>query len=601
MNMNICKMNITSSLPVRVRPTLNRGKRETRVNVKANIGNSSIPYIDFGTLSRDIKDDKVEKMIYNKNTSDTLVTIDDQTYSSKVVLTEGVLSDITDHNVKLYIDDTKPPDYTVFFSLMIPIVFYVVFLAISRRSGGAGGMPSFMQQKNDFEIEETDITFDDVAGIDAIRNEVSELVSFVKTPDAFTESGAKIPKGCLLSGPPGTGKTLLAKAIAGEADVPFLACSASQFVEVFVGVGASRIRSIFEKARSVSPCILFIDEIDAIGKKRGGSIASSGGNDEREQTLNQLLTEMDGFNENSGVIVIAATNRREILDDALTRPGRFDRNIELPLPDIKGREKILRVHAKNKELDDDVVLKNIAKKTAGQSGAQLENIMNEAAIMAARNSRTMIKKEDIDEAYDKMTIGLPTGRVYTEEQMKRVAYHEAGHAIVGILSNDFDDIEKVSILPRGSAGGVTVFVPDENAIDGWYTKSYLLKKIRVGLGGHAAEELIYGSDEITNGAVSDFELVTNIATTMVKRFGFSDVGKFSISDDASQDTKMLVDKAVRDIVTREYNDVKFMLEKYRKSLDTMSELLVTHETIDGTDAIKILHRLDDNDIKLLME
>lgn len=592
--MNICNKTISTRLPVRVRTPY-----RVRKLIVAKLGNTPIPYIDFGTLSRDIKEDKVEKMIYNRNTSDALVTIDDQTYSSKIVLTEGVLSDVTDHNVKLYIDDTKMPDYTAFFTLMIPIVFYIVFLAISRRTGGAG--PSFMQQKNDFKIEETDITFDDVAGIDAIRNEVSELVSFVKTPEAFTNSGAKIPKGCLLSGPPGTGKTLLAKAIAGEAGVPFLACSASQFVEVFVGVGASRIRGIFEKARSASPCILFIDEIDAIGKKRGGSIASSGGNDEREQTLNQLLTEMDGFNKNSGVIVIAATNRREILDDALIRPGRFDRNIELPLPDVNGREKILRVHTKNKALDDDVILKNIARKTAGQSGAQLENIMNEAAIMAARNSRTIIRNEDIEEAYDKMTIGLPTGRVYTEEQMKRVAYHEAGHAIIGILSNDFDDVDKISILPRGSAGGVTVFVPDENAIDGWYTKSYLLKKIRVGLGGHAAEEIMFGSDEITNGAVSDFELVTNIATTMVKRFGFSDVGKFAVADDSSQDTKRLVDQEVRKIIANEYKNVSFTLRKYGKSLDILSNLLITHETIDGDEAMKALHRLDDNDIKSLMQ
>ena len=590
MNIVIGRMNI------RPLSAMNKEYRH-RNRVRVKLGNSEIPYIDFGTLSRDIKVDKVDKIVYNKNTSDALVTIDNQTYSSKIVLSEGVLSDITEHNVKLYIDDT---DYTAFFTLMIPIVFYIVFLSISRRTGGAGGMP-FMQQNNDFKIEKTDITFDDVAGIDAIRDEVYEIVSFVKTPEAFTDSGAKIPKGCLLSGPPGTGKTLLAKAIAGEADVPFLACSASQFVEVFVGVGASRIRSLFEKARSVSPCILFIDEIDAIGKKRGGSIASSGGNDEREQTLNQLLTEMDGFNENSGVIVIAATNRVEILDDALTRPGRFDRNIELPLPDIKGREKILRVHTKNKVFDDEVVLKNIAKKTAGQSGAQLENIMNEAAIMAARNGRTVINKKDTDEAYDKMTIGLPTGRVYTDVQRKRIAYHEAGHAIIGILSNDFDEIDKVSILPRGSAGGVTIFVPDENSVDGWYTKSYLLKKIRVGLGGHAAEEILFGSDEVTTGAVSDFELVTNIATTMVKRFGFSDVGKFAIGDDSSQYTKRCVDEEVRKIISNEYKNVMFTLEKYGKSLDIVSELLITHETIDGTTAIKALHRLDDNDIKSLMQ
>ena len=586
---------MNSICPIRIVTT------RPRTRVRAKVGNSPIPYIDYGTLSRNIREDKVDSMIFNKNTSDALVTMDDETYTSKVVLSESILSDITTHDVKLFIDDTKPPDYTIFFSLMFPIVLYVVFLAINRRTGGAGGMPAFMQQKNDFEIEETDVSFDDVAGIDAIRREVSELVSFVKTPEAFTESGAKIPKGCLLSGPPGTGKTLLAKAIAGEADVPFLACSASQFVEVFVGVGASRIRSIFEKARSASPCILFIDEIDAIGKKRGGSIASSGGNDEREQTLNQLLTEMDGFNENSGVIVIAATNRREILDDALTRPGRFDRNIELPLPDINGREKILSVHTKNKVLDEDVSLSGVAQKTAGQSGAQLENIMNEAAILAARNSRTNITKADIDEAYDKMTIGLPTGRVYTKEQIERVSYHEAGHAIIGILSNDFDDIDKVSVLPRGSAGGVTVFVPDENAIDGWYTKAYLLKKIRVGLGGHAAEEIVYGVDNVTNGAVSDFELVANIATTMVKRFGFSNVGKFAVPDDVSQETKMLVDQAVRDIIEQEYKSVKFTLEKYRKSLDTMSALLVEHETIDGTKARNILQRMDDNDIKLLMQ
>lgn len=569
-----------------------------RVVARARVGP---PYIDFGSLSRDIKDDKVDSMIYNKNTNDALVTIDDQTYASKIVLSEGVLSDITEHNVKLYIDDAKPFDLSIFLSLMIPVAFYAVFLAMNRRAGGAGGMPQFMQQKNDFQVERTDVSFDDVAGIDAIRNEVSELVSFVKTPEAFTESGAKIPKGCLLSGPPGTGKTLLAKAIAGEAGVPFLACSASQFVEVFVGIGASRVRGIFESARKAAPCILFIDEIDAIGKKRGGSIASSGGNDEREQTLNQLLTEMDGFNENSGIIVIAATNRRDILDDALTRPGRFDRNIELPLPDVKGREKILQVHTKNKTLGPDVVLKSIAKKTAGQSGAQLENIMNEAAIMAARDGRTTIARKDVDEAYDKITIGLPTGRVYTEEQMKRVAIHEAGHAIMGMLSDDFDDIEKVSILPRGSAGGVTVFVPDENAIDGWYTKSYLLKKIRVGLGGHAAEELVYGSDEITNGAVSDFELVSNIATTMVKRFGFSDVGKFAIADDASQDTKAMVDRTVRTIVHEEYARVMHTLGQYRRSLDILADLLMHRETIDGADAVKILHRLDDNDIKLLMD
>jgi len=259
------------------------------------------------------------------------------------------------------------------------------------------------------------------------------------------------------------------------------------------------------------------------------------------------------------------------------------------------------VHTKNKVLDEDVSIRGIAKKTAGQSGAQLENIMNEAAILAARSSRTNITKADVDEAYDKMTIGLPTGRVYTKEQLERVSYHEAGHAIMGILSNDFDDIEKVSVLPRGSAGGVTVFVPDENAIDGWYTKAYLLKKIRVGLGGHAAEEIVYGVDNVTNGAVSDFELVANIATTMVKRFGFSDVGKFAVPNDASQETKTLVDQAVRDIIEREYRHVKFTLEKYRKSLDMMSELLVKHETIDGTKAKKILHRLDDNDIKLLMQ
>lgn len=546
------------------------------------------PQIDFGTLSRNIRSHKVDTIVYNRNSGNALVTMNGNAYSSKMIMTEGALDDIVHHNVRLFVDDSKPPDFGVFLSLLIPIALYFAFFNMvmrNRLGGGEGGdVPQFMKQDTTFKIEEDlGVTFEDVAGVDTIRDEVAELVSFVERPGAFHASGATIPRGCLLSGKPGTGKTLLAKAIAAEAGVPFLAYSASQFVEVFVGVGALRVRSLFEAARKAAPCILFIDEIDAIGKKRSGATPGSGGNDEREQTLNQLLTEMDGFHENEGIVVLAATNRLEILDSALTRPGRFDRTIALPLPDVTGRLKILDVHAKNKTVENEEQLKRLAQKTAGWSGAQLQNVMNEAAILAARHGRKVIEEGDIDEAFDKVTIGLPSGTTYSLGQKRRVAYHEAGHAVVGVLCHDFDHIDKVTILPRGNTGGVTMFIPQADQVDGWYTRQYLQNRIRVALAGHAAEELMFGEKRVSNGAVSDLQVVTHTAKIMVEQFGFSDGGKAVVAQDASDASKSLADRRVRKLVDEEYAKVMELLTKYRRVLERVADKLVEKETLTGVE------------------
>jgi cell division protease FtsH len=568
--------NVISRTP-RVAPSLrnvkDRGKKVVRARAPS-------PYIDFGTLVRDVENDRIYSVVVDRaNTVASIVGKDEESYTSRVILSDSFLDTMVKHDVKVFVNDSSF-DYSLLI-MFFPVIFYFIVAGFLRNQGMGGMGPGNLidGKKRDFEIiDDLDITFNDVAGIDTIRDEVSEVVEFVKNPQKFDVSGAKVPRGCLLVGKPGTGKTLIAKAIASEADVPFLATSASQFVELFVGMGAARIRKMFSRARENAPCILFIDEIDAIGKKRSGNISIAGGNDEREQTLNQLLTEMDGFENNSGVIVIAATNRREILDDALTRPGRFDRVIALPLPDVDGREKILEVHSKNKTLSKDVMLRDVARVTAGQSGAELQNIMNEAAIYAARSNRRDISNEDINAAFEKTLLGLPSGQKYTDEQRRTVAYHEAGHALVGMIVGD-DDVGKISIVPRSSSGGVTVFVPDENAVDGWYTKSYLENKIKIGLGGHAAEDLV--NDDVTTGALSDFEQVTNIARNMVTKFGLSDIGKVFINDAASDNTKMFVDKEIRKIVKTEYDAVIQLLSKHRTKLDALADMLVKDGEVDG--------------------
>lgn len=555
------------------------------------------PKIDYGTFVRKVE--KNEVLSVNIKPGDNTVTLYDKSegkYKSNIILSEELLDDMVNHDVKIFIENQDTPVNLFPLFTLIPLAVY--FLFMSSRSNNPIGQLNPMNNKLEFNKEiKTNVTFDDVAGVDEVKEEVKEIIDFLKQPSKFTSSGAKIPKGCILYGSPGTGKTLLAKAIAGEADVPFLACSASQFIELFVGLGAKRIRTIFENARKEAPCILFIDEIDAIGKKRGNNFAASGGNDEREQTLNQLLTEMDGFEDNSGVIVIAATNRVDILDDALVRPGRFDRKIALPLPDVNGREQILKVHAQNKNIDN-VDIRNIAKKTTGRSGAELENIMNEAAINAARYDRTTITNEDVNEAYEKQLIGIKKKMSYTTDQKITVAYHEAGHALIGYILKDFDTIEKVTIIPRGGSGGVTLFVPDENTIEGWYTKEYLEHKIMTGLGGHAAEELIYGKQKVTTGAVSDFQQVSNIASAMVKQYGFSDIiGKISL-DNVSPSTAKLIDDEINLIVNGLYTKTINILKSNIQNLDSIANALVDKETLTGDEIEYMINKR--MDIKNLM-
>lgn len=517
---------------------------------------------------------------------------------ANVLISQELIDNLYEKGVDIQIDNVKNTSNPIadFLLGLFPFAFaYILISSIIRagaqsKGGNMPGMPGpmgklFGGSNYDLEIvESTDTSFDDVAGIEEEQRELTELVDFLKDPQRYTDAGAKVPKGCLLSGPPGTGKTLLAKAIAGEANVPFIACSASQFIELFVGLGASRIRGLFEKARENAPCIIFIDEIDAIAKQRGGAItAGGGGNDEREQTLNQLLTEMDGFGDNSGIIILGATNRPEIIDPAVLRPGRFDRKVNVGLPDVNGREKILGVHSRNKVLDSSVDLSVVAKSTVGCSGADLMNIMNEAAILAARDDRKVITKDDVDEAYEKISIGLPKNKQYSPETVKLVSYHEAGHALCGALSKNFDKLGKVTIVPRGNAGGLTQFIPEDSDIQ-MYSKTYLCNQLVVALGGRAAEEIVFGPEHITTGASSDLQRVSNIARSMVTQWGFSGLGTLELDPRMlSDETNSLVDAEVRMLVNDAYHKALETLKTNKSILDKVADLLMEKETIDGSD------------------
>lgn len=521
--------------------------------------------------------------------------------TSNVLVDQNLVNDLRMHDVDIVIK--QPKEAGVFESLLTGLAPFLItfgFLSflMSRSADGSGGVSGgpgrlFGGSNYDLQtVEDTGVSFSDVAGIDAEKNELVELVDFLKNPSKYTDAGAKAPRGCLLSGPPGTGKTLLAKAIAGEADVPFVSCSASQFVELFVGLGASRIRGLFSVARKKAPCIIFIDEIDAIGKQRGGALMAGGANDEREQTLNQLLTEMDGFGDNSGVVIIGATNRPEVIDPALLRPGRFDRKVAVSLPNLDERKDILRVHSENKSLDSNVSLKDVARSTVGFSGADLANLMNEAAITAARGSRKVISKQDVDEAYSKITVGLTSNRNLSDEARKRVAYHEAGHAVVGAMVDGYDTVGKVTIVPRGNAGGFTQFLPDEDTVDtGLVTKSYLEKKIMVALGGKVAEEIVYGVDNVSTGAYGDLQSVTATATQMVRAYGFSPLGSLEIGQSASQSLQAGVDNEVRSIVLRCTTKVENLLQENKKVLDDVANLLSERETIEGIDVLAAIERV----------
>ena len=514
---------------------------------------------------------------------------------------------------KVDVNVKKPSDtsqFMGFLSIILPFVLiigFVILMAKTLQSGGSQAM-SFGKSKAKLMLDsKVKVTFKDVAGIDEEKQELEEIVDFLKNGEKYIKLGAKIPKGVLLVGVPGTGKTLMAKAVAGEAGVPFFSISGSDFVEMFVGVGASRVRDLFEQAKKHQPCIIFIDEIDAVGRQRGAGMG--GGHDEREQTLNQLLVEMDGFDENTNIIVIAATNRPDILDNALLRPGRFDRQIVVHRPDILGREQILNVHAKNKPLAEDVDLKVLAKRTPGFTGADLQNLLNEAALLAARHNKDKIEMPDLEEAIDKVIAGPEKkSRIISDEEKENTAYHEVGHALLAKLLKDTDPLHKVSIIPRGMALGVTMTLPEKDHLT--LKKSQLLDRITMLLGGRVAEEIVYGPDSITTGAQNDLEKVTATARNMVTTYGMSfkmgnmAYGKseehvfmgrdFGHSRDYSEEIAADIDREVKRIVDERYNLAKELLLGNRDMLEVIAKELLERETLDEEEFVAIMKRVEES-------
>ena len=521
---------------------------------------------------------------------------------------------LTKHDVDIAVQPTRqaPAWQQAAGSLIFPILLLGgLFFLFRRAQGGGGGNPAMQFGKSKARVQmepSTQVTFTDVAGIEGAKLELTEVVDFLKNPDRFTAVGAKIPKGVLLVGPPGTGKTLLAKAVAGEAGVPFFSISGSEFVEMFVGVGASRVRDLFEQAKKNAPCIVFIDEIDAVGRQRGAGLG--GGNDEREQTLNQLLTEMDGFEGNTGIIIVAATNRPDVLDAALMRPGRFDRQVTVDRPDYAGRLQILGVHARGKTLSKDVDLDKVARRTPGYTGADLANLLNEAAILAARRELTEVSNDEISDAIERVMAGPEKkDRVMSERRKRLVAYHEAGHALVGALMPDYDPVQKISIIPRGNAGGLTFFTPSEERMEsGLYSRAYLQNQMAVALGGRVAEEIVYGEDEVTTGASNDLQQVASTARQMITRFGMSDTlgpvalgraqgGMFLGRDiaaerDFSEETAATIDKEVSELVDCAYKRATKVLVDNRAVLDELADMLVEQETVDAEELQELLINRD---------
>ncbi len=474
--------------------------------------------------------------------------------------------------------------------LFLIILLFVMYSFIIKRQMGSGQESIFGIGKTNSKPIKTNVRFTDVAGIDEVKDELIELVDYIKQPNKYAVMGARAPKGVILYGPPGTGKTLIAKAVAGEANCAFFAMSGSSFDDMLVGVGAKRVRDLFSKARKVSPAIIFIDEIDSVASKRGKNDIVGGGSGIADQTINQLLAEMDGFNTDSGVVVIAATNRLDVLDEAILRPGRFDRQIQVTLPDIKGREAILKIHAKNKNISSNVKLIEVARRTPGFSGAQLENVLNEATLLAVRNNKKVISMQFIDEAIDRV-IGGPArhGRVISEHERKQIAYHEAGHALVGLHSKNTEIVQKITIIPRGNAAGYTLQTPQEQE-KVIQSKADILNQVRMTLGGRAAEEIIFGKDNITSGAANDLYKVTNMVRAMVMQLGMTTVGltQFVPSEGTvnpyqsklySEQTAFELDKTIESIIQTEYLNAKNIIEKNKKELELIVETLLVLETI----------------------
>ena len=481
--------------------------------------------------------------------------------------------------------------------IIMGVIFFFLFRGIMKSQGGAGGAFDFAKSTAKLSRGKS-VTFKDVAGCDEEKEEMVEIVDFLKNPRKYNEIGARVPKGVILVGPPGTGKTLIAKAVAGEAGVPFFSISGSDFVEMFVGVGASRVRDMFKTAKENAPCIIFIDEIDAVGRQRGAGLG--GGHDEREQTLNQLLVEMDGFNGNTGIIIMAATNRPDVLDPALLRPGRFDRQITISNPDVRGREAILAVHARNKHLSPDVRLGDVAQRTPGFSGADLENLLNEAALLAARDNRKVITPRDIDEATDRVMMGpAKKSKKYTEKERKLVAYHEAGHAVIGIKLENASQVQKITIVPRGQAGGYNLMMPKEETY--FHTKTQMLETITGFLGGRVAEELVF--NEVSTGASNDFQNATNIARSMVTQYGMSELGPVQYEQQGgsvflgrdylkeknfSDQVALEIDREQRRIIEECYERAKDVISSNMELLKNIAEYLLKVETINKRDIDEIV-------------
>lgn len=568
----------------------------------SNVQNAGADKLVYSELVQKIEAGEITSATLDGETV-TVKTSSNETYRTVVPAGSDIDKRLLDAKVEVEAESQKESAIGSLIIYLLPMAMLIgvwIYFMNRMQGGGRGGAMGFGKSKAKLLNErEGRVTFDDVAGIDEAKEELEEIVEFLRDPQKFSRLGGKIPKGALLVGPPGTGKTLLARAIAGEAGVPFFTISGSDFVEMFVGVGASRVRDMFEQAKKNAPCIVFIDEIDAVGRHRGAGYG--GGNDEREQTLNQLLVEMDGFEANEGVILLAATNRPDVLDPALLRPGRFDRQVQVPNPDIKGREKILDVHSRKTPLGPDVDLRIIARGTPGFSGADLMNLVNEAALMAARTGKRFLTMEDFENAKDKVMMGAERrSMVMSEDEKKLTAFHEAGHAIVGLNVPQHDPIHKATIIPRGRALGLVLSLPERDQLS--VTKTKYKSKIAMAMGGKVAEELTFGEDQVTSGASSDIQQVTRIARAMVTQFGMSDkLGNIDYSGEqqthlgpqgngmsASPEMQSIIDEEVRKLVDEGYQTAKTILTKKKRDLKRLAEGLLEYETLTGSEITKVI-------------